>query len=160
MRRLTLTLLAAILLMSWRCVLAAASGDNVIAIIAAPGHGKSLKKEDIALIFKRKKVFWTDGMKIQPVNLPPSNNLRLSFSQAVLGATPDEMEKYWSDMYFHGISPPHVLASEEGVLRFIGDTPGAIGYVSYCRAAGRANILMVVAPSGQVLQESALECAE
>lgn len=158
MRGRSLTIWTAVLLMAWHVL--AAAGDNAIAVIAASGHGKSLKKDDLALIFKRKKVFWSDGTKIQPVNLPPSNPLRQSFSLAILGATPDEMEKYWSDMYFHGILPPHVLASEEGMLRFVSDTPGAIGYVSYCRAVGRANIVMIIAANGQLLQEAPTDCAD
>jgi len=137
----------------------AATGEGAIAVIAATGHGKSLKKDELSLVFKRKKLFWSDEHKIQPVNLPTSNPLRLSFSRAVLGASPEDLDKYWNDMYFHGISPPHVLASEEAVMRFISDTPGSIGYVSYCRAAGRANILFVITASGRITEDSnALEC--
>jgi ABC-type phosphate transport system substrate-binding protein len=110
----------------------ARAADEPMAIIIAPGHAKSLKKEELALIFKRKKLFWSDGTKIQPVNLPATNPLRHLFSQAILGASPEELEKYWNDVYFHGISPPFVLSSEQAVVHFVSETPGAIGYVSLC----------------------------
>ncbi len=100
-----------------------------MAVIVAPGHAKELNKEYLTLIFKRKKLFWNDGSKVQPVNLPASNPFRRAFSQAVLGASPEELDKYWNDLYFHGISPPFVLSSERAVMHFVAETPGAIGYV-------------------------------
>jgi ABC-type phosphate transport system substrate-binding protein len=135
------------------------AADETIAVIVAPGLNKSLKKEDLALIFKRKKLFWSDGSKIYPVNLPLSNPLRRTFSQPVLGATPEELEKYWNDMYFHGVSPPFVLGSEEAVLRFVADTPGAIGYVSFCSANSRVAVALVISAAGHISEDtSAISC--
>jgi hypothetical protein len=132
----------------------AQAGDEALAVIVAPGHGKVLKKEDLALVFKRKKLFWSDGGKMQPVNLPASNPLRRVFSQAVLGATPEELEKYWNDMYFHGFSPPFVLGSDEAVLRFVAETPGAVGYVPLCSADSRVAIALVISAAGHVSEDA------
>jgi ABC-type phosphate transport system substrate-binding protein len=123
--------------------------DEAMAVIVAPGHIKALKKEDLALVFKRKKLYWSDGSKIQPVNLPASNLLRRAFSQAVLGATPEELEQYWNDRYFHGVSPPFVLGSEEAVLRFVAETPGAIGYVPLCGVDSRVTVALVISAAGR-----------
>jgi ABC-type phosphate transport system substrate-binding protein len=128
------------------------AADEPMAVIVAPGHAKDLKKEDLTLIFKRKKLFWSDGGKVQPVNLPASNPLRRAFSHAVLGATPEELEKYWNDVYFHGVSPPFVLMSEQAVLHFVAETPGAIGYVSYCSVDVHAEIALVVS-AGHVIDD-------
>jgi ABC-type phosphate transport system substrate-binding protein len=133
----------------------ASSGEGAIAVILAPGHGRSVKKDELTLIYKRKKLFWPDGSRIQPVNLPAASSLRREFSLAVLGASPEELEKYWNDMYFHGISPPYVLASEEAVLRFVAETPDAIGYVSFCSVAHRAKIVLVVTPGGHISEDIA-----
>ena len=130
------------------------AADEAIAVIVAPGHGKSVKKEDLTLIFKRKKLFWGEGAKIQPVNLPASNPLRRAFSQAVLGATPDELEKYWNGMYFQGVSPPFVLGSEEAVLRFVAETPGAVGYVSFCSADSRVAVALVISAIGHISEDT------
>lgn len=152
--------LLASLLAIWLLPVQAASGEGAIAVIAASGHGKNLKKDDLALIYKRKRLFWTDGSRVQPVNLPVSSPMRLMFSQIALGASPEDLEKYWNDMYFHGVSPPYVLSSEESVLRFIADTPGAIGYVSYCHAIGRANIVLIITASGHLVEDDgSLDCA-
>ena len=136
-----------------------AAAEEPIAVIVAPGHAKSLKKDDLALLFKRKKLFWADGIKAQPANLPASHPLRRLFSQAVLGHTPEELEKYWNDLYFHGISPPHVPASEEAMLRFIAETPGAIGYVPFCSADSRVAVAPAITANGHIIDEiSAVDC--
>jgi ABC-type phosphate transport system substrate-binding protein len=44
-------------------------------------------------------------------------------------------------MYFHGVQPPYVLASDEAVIRFVVSTPGAIGYVSNCLADRRVTVV-------------------
>ena len=133
----------------------ASAADIPIAIIIAPGHSKNIKKEDLVLIFKRKKLFWSDGTKVQPANLPANNSLRKVFSQSILGASPEELEKYWNDMYFHGVSPPYIVSSEEAMLRFVVETPGAIGYVPLCIADSRVTITLIINPDGHVTHDSA-----
>ncbi|MDR3392001.1 MAG: hypothetical protein P4L77_09740 [Sulfuriferula sp.] len=127
-----------------------AVAEEPLAVIVAPGHLKELKKEDLILIFKRKKLFWSDGSRVQPVNLPASNPSRRAFSLAVLGVNPEDLEKYWNDMYFNGISPPFVLLSDHAVMHFVADTPGAIGYVPYCKVDTHVEILLLISTSGHV----------
>lgn len=135
------------------------AAEEPIAVIVSPVTAKSLKKDALALLYKRKKLFFGDGVKAQPVNLPASHPLRRAFSQAVLGHTPEELEKYWNDLYFHGVSPPYVLASEEAVLRFVAETPGAVGYVSLCSADTRVMIALVVSTSGRIAEDiPTVEC--
>ena len=138
---------------------AAPAADEPLAVIAAPAHAKALNKETLAWIFKRKKLFWSDGARVQPVNLPASNPHRRAFSQALLGASPEELEKYWNDLYFHGVSPPYVVSSEEAVLRFVAENPGAVGYVPYCSADSRVAIALVITAAGRVSEDpSSIAC--
>ncbi len=60
----------------------------------------------------------------------------------ILGQPPEALEGYWRDLYFNGVVPPFVLASEEAVIRFVASTPGAIGYVSACPGDKRVRVLM------------------
>ena len=129
--------------------------QKAIAVIVSPQHPGALKLADVALIFRRKKLFWNEGTRVAPVNLQASHPLRQTFSRVVLGSPPEELERYWNDMYFHGISPPFVLASEEAVLRFVAQTPGAIGYVSYCDVDARVKIALVITANGPVSEDSA-----
>jgi hypothetical protein len=117
--------------------------DRPFAVIAAPGATEHrLTRESISLIFKRKQNFWENGVRIQPVNLPTAHPLRQNFSENVLGNPPEAMEDYWREMYFHGVLPPHVVASEEAVVLFVASTPGAIGYVSSCPLDHKVNVVM------------------
>lgn len=126
-------------------VAAAEPGFLVVAAPGAPGTGeRRLSRDAVARIFLRKQNFWENGLRNQPANLPANHPLRRQFSQALLGSPPEALEDYWRDMYFHGVLPPHVLASEEAVVLFVTSTPGAIGYVSSCAAARKLVVVLVV----------------
>ena len=123
----------------------ALADDRSFAVIAAPGiTERRMTKESVSLIFRRKQNYWEDGTRIQPVNLPPSHPLRRAFSLSILGNLPEQMEDYWREMYFHGVLPPHVLASEEAVILFVASTPGAIGYVSTCLPDRKVSVALIV----------------
>lgn len=145
-------ILLALCLLLWPVMLPAA--DEPLAVIVAPGHAKGLNKEELTLIFKRKKLFWSDGIKVQPANLPASNVYRRIFSQAVLGKSPEELERYWNGIYFQGISPPFVLSSEHAVMRFIAETPGAIGYVPFCSIDAHVEVALVIAANGHISNDT------
>lgn len=132
-----------------------AQSDQALAVIVAADHARSARPQDIALIYRRKKLFWNDGTKVIPVNLPASDPLRGLFSRVILGASPEELEKYWNTMYFHGVSPPFVLSSEEAVLRFVIQTPGATGYISYCHADSRVKVVLIVTAAGPISEDFA-----
>jgi ABC-type phosphate transport system substrate-binding protein len=129
------------------CALAPAnaSDEPPFAIIVAPGStDHRLTREAVALIFTRRQDYWADGTRIQPVNLPATHPVRRAFSLSVLAKSPEAMEEYWREMYFHGVLPPHVLGSEQSVLLFVSSTPGAIGYVSTCVPDQRVSVVLVV----------------
>lgn len=116
---------------------------------------------DLRLIYRRKKLTWSSGERLRPTNLPPDHPLRLVFSQQVLGASPENLVQYWNAMYFQGISPPYVLASEEAMLRFVADTPGAIGYVSACKVDPRVKPILWLMPDGTLNTHApTLKCAQ
>ena len=126
-----------------------------VAIVVALGNDAPTGLQEVALIYRRKKRFWPDGGKINPVNLPTKNLQRRLFSQFVLRSSPEELERYWNNMYFQGESPPFVLDSEEAVLRFVARTRGAIGYVNYCSVDARVKVAMVFTSTGRVSEATA-----
>jgi ABC-type phosphate transport system substrate-binding protein len=123
-------------------IVAAPQEVGIAVIIAAGAAPPRLTRDQLTLIFERKKTFWDDGQRIHPVNLSASHPLRRAFSVQVFGRAPEDLDEYWRDMYFHGVLPPFVLASEEAVIRFVVNTPGAIGYVSACLADRRVIVLL------------------
>jgi ABC-type phosphate transport system substrate-binding protein len=129
----------------WVLLPAPLPADGLIAVItqAVPPQS-ALNLEELARIYRRKKLFWEDGARVIPVNLPTDHPLRRDFSRLVLGALPDDqkLKEYWNAQYFHGIAPPYVLASEDAALQFVITTPGAIGYVSAAAVNAKVHVLL------------------
>jgi ABC-type phosphate transport system substrate-binding protein len=159
-RKLLLACVAPVLLAGASQAPASPPESTPIAVVVGLTHVYVLRKSELELVYRRKKLFWDEGSRIQPVNLPATTSLRRDFSQAVLGASPEDLEKYWNDMYFHGISPPFVLSTEEAVLRFVSQTPGAIGYVSYCSVDMRVKVMFVITAQGRLSDDlTTVKCA-
>lgn len=144
-------LLAAVLVCSFAAILpdAKAAEPQVFVITAAGTTDQGLSREAVAQIFTRRLKIWKSDVRIQPVNLPVAHPLRRSFSMAVLGRLPEDMEDYWREQYFQGVLPPHVLASEEAVILFVASTPGAIGYVSTCDPGNRVTVVFAIGKTAQ-----------
>jgi hypothetical protein len=125
---------------------APAAAEPAIAVIVArgPAAAAPLSQTLVLGIFGRKRLLWPDRSPILPVNLPASHPLRRNFSLWVFDKTPEDLQDYWNDQYFHGVLPPPVLASEEAVIRFVASTPGAIGYVSACSVDRRVEVVALI----------------
>lgn len=121
---------------------------------------KTLKAEELSLIYWRKKQYWQGGVRIHPVNLHAEHPLRLIFSKAVLGNLPAEQTTYWNGLYFHGTSPPYSVQSEEAVLRYVATTKGAIGYVDACKVDTRAKAVLWIEGNTISNQKPTFYCAD
>jgi ABC-type phosphate transport system substrate-binding protein len=117
----------------------------VIAIVVANNQTSGelkLAKTDLSLIYWRKQLYWAKGHRIKPVNLRAEHPLRQQFSQKILGALPKQQIDYWNGLYFNGVSPPHVVNSEEAVIRYVSDTKGSIGYIDSCLVDSRVKAIL------------------
>ncbi len=114
---------------------------RIAIITAAPAITENLSARDLSKVFRRKLLINTAGITLIPVNLAVSDPLRRAWSVALFGLEPSEMELYWNEQYFHGISPPIVVQSTEAMLRFVQRTRGAIGYVLDCELDSRVHAI-------------------
>lgn len=129
-------------------------------VVPADSPVQRLDAESLALIYRRKKLLWDHGRRVVPVNLPADHALRLRFSRAVLGATPESLEAYWNQQYFQGLLPPHVLASEAAVGRFVAGTANAVGYLPACALpAGLRAVLLIDADNRVLPPDAAIDLA-
>jgi ABC-type phosphate transport system substrate-binding protein len=145
--RLTVAIVALTCLTAQTAVFAA--DKPVIAVIVANDHPiKSLSLAELKLIYWRKKTYWANGQRMHPVNLPTDNPLRLQFSSSILGSLPSAQNDYWNGLYFHGTSPPHVVYSDEAVIRYVQETTGSIGYVDACKLEARAKPVFWIMSNG------------
>lgn len=137
-----------------------ADDQGTLAIIVGLDHStKAMTKSELALIFWRKKLFWPNGERIHPVNLNADHIARTQFSTRVLGSTPETQTDYWNGLYFHGISPPHVVKSSEAAIRFVAETHGAIAYIPACTVDERVKIVGWIDEDGH-LNHTPPACAQ
>jgi len=136
---------------------AGAENNTLAIIISAENSTKSLSKSELSLIYWRKQLFWSNGLRIQAVNFSSHHPLRMEFSKRVLKSLPDTQTDYWNGLYYHGISPPHVVESYEAAIRFIEETKGGIAYVPACAVDARVKTLVWLDDNGQ-LTDTAPNC--
>jgi hypothetical protein len=129
----------------------ARAADEPLAVVVPRNFsGREPGVQELALIFKRKKLAWDDGTPIHAVNLPPDHPARRQFSLRILKSAPEAQTQYWNAMYFHGVFPPHVVASPEAMLRYVAETAGAIGYVPGCKLDARVKPILWIDAAGLV----------
>jgi hypothetical protein len=102
-------------------------------------NGFSVRK--LHRIYQRKALIGPTGIDWFPVNLPVNHPIRQSLSQRLFKQRPEDMVIYWEQKYFQGISPPYVLESQEAVIRFVSQRPGAIGYILPCKLDDRVKVI-------------------
>jgi hypothetical protein len=119
-----------------------ASAEEAIAVITGPtSPAIGFDRANLQDIFLKRIRVDDARAALVPLNLSPTNPLRVAFSMSLLGERPEAMQRYWTERYFHGISPPYSVNSQESMLRFVADTPGAIGYVLTCRVDDRVRVV-------------------
>lgn len=122
----------------------AATAEPIAVVTSAHSALNKLSKDALKLIYLRKVQVDEHGSRWIPTNLPLISPLRQDFSLALFSVLPEDQEDYWNAQYFHGITPPPVMTSEEAVLRFVSSTPGSIGYVRQGHADDRVKILLLM----------------
>jgi len=90
----------------------------------------SLSADELASIYLLKMTVWRGGGHVVPVNREASHPARTLFSDTVLRQPPNALIAYWNQMHFKGKSPPLIQESDQAVLAFVQNVPGAIGYIS------------------------------
>ncbi len=104
---------------------------------------KKLSCSDIKHIYL-KEVEFINGERVYPVNLPANNLLRKIFRKYVLKMDEEEIQLYWNEKYYEGITPPVVLKSEKAVKKFLKKVKGSIGYLTKRYIDSSLKILCVV----------------
>jgi hypothetical protein len=126
----------------------AAPGTTIAVIVAPEGPDLEFGRSGLKNIFLKRTLIDRSGHLLVPVNLDPEHPLRRAFSKEVLDRRPEQLQQYWNRRYFHGVSPPYVLTSQEAVVRFVATTPGGIGYVADCYVDDRVKVVLRIPATG------------
>lgn len=118
------TVLAVMLLSSF-----AAAEDMVV--IGNPSVSTSeLRKQEVKYIFLGKKTKWDDGSKIVFVIQEDSKNHE-NFLESYIQKDRLQFDNHWKKQIFTGRgSIPKTVKNDQEMIKFVGETLGAVGYVS------------------------------
>lgn len=129
-----------------------------VIVSAQTGLAANIHASELNLIYWRKKLYGIQGQLLRPANLSSEHPIRLRFSDWVLHSTPQSQIDYWNGMYFHGVQPPHTVQSEEAMLRYVADTPFAIGYVDACHVDDRVRTVFWLLLGKVFTEPPAIKC--
>jgi ABC-type phosphate transport system substrate-binding protein len=100
-------------------------------IVNARSSILSLPKSQISKLLLRQLSRWQDGSEALPVDLPEQSPTREAFNRDVHGRRSQAIASYWQRQIFSASQvPPPTLSSDEEVIAYVREQPGAIGYVS------------------------------
>lgn len=119
--------------------------DEVVVIVHPQNASGSLSKEFLRQAFLKQVTRWEDDETIRPVDLPASSGARRRFSEHILGRSVEAVKSYWQQRIFSGRDiPPPELTSDEAVVGYVKEHPGAIGYVSSGAELRAAKVVAVI----------------
>ena len=116
--------------------------DEILVIAGHVTPFEEISMKRLENIFLRKTLLSDSGLRWIPLNLEPDHPVRIAFSDHLYKRSSKELESYWNEQYFQGVTPPYVVASEEAMLRFVNTTPGAIGYILPCHLDNRVQVIL------------------
>lgn len=106
-------------------------------VVNSANAAESLTARQVSSFLLRKSKSWSDGVAVEPVDLPASSEIRESFSRAVHKKSVSAVRAHWNQQIFSGLGvPPPSVESESEVLEYVRTHPGAIGYVGAGTALG------------------------
>jgi ABC-type phosphate transport system substrate-binding protein len=97
----------------------------------------SLSSDDVAKYFMKAKTKWPSGEAVKPVDQRADSPVRSTFTKTMHNKSVTAIQSFWRAQIFVGrILPPPEAPSDAVVLGYVGENPGAIGYVSYGTTTG------------------------
>lgn len=117
---------------------------GLLVIVSTQVPDATISAAQLADIYMLKKNFWADNTQVVPVNREASSTVREKFSEAIFKLSPQELAEFWNRLRFQGKLPPLIQTSDEAVLGFVRNVPGAIGYINADQAVSGVKILMQI----------------
>jgi ABC-type phosphate transport system substrate-binding protein len=111
-------------------VAAVATADTGVIVVHPDVVVDDLDKATLRRIFLGKKSRWSDDTRIVPVTLK-EGIVHQWFVEDLLDRTIAKYVTYWKQAIFTGRGvPPRSFATEDELMFYVSQTPGAIGYVA------------------------------
>lgn len=120
-----MTRLVIILLLLFACP---ARAEDYAVVVSVSAGIDQLEEKMIRDVFLRKRQF-ANSRRLFPVNITGDVEIRRAFEREVLGMNRDQLNQYWIESHFQGVSPPGTQASIEALIQVVSRVDGAITYL-------------------------------
>jgi ABC-type phosphate transport system substrate-binding protein len=117
-----------------------------LAIVVNKGNPMTeVSLADLRKIYRGQRYRWSNGRRVTLVMRDPGTAERNAMLRALYGVSEEEYRRGFLQAIFTGEAgdAPKMLASPNGVLRFVFNVPGAIGYVRASEADSNVKVLRV-----------------
>lgn len=115
----------------------AAFAADYVVIVNPQNALHSISPKDLSLVFLKKNTRWPNGQKIELIALPDTTSASIAFDKEIFKRSPAAIRAYWQQEIFSGRSvPPIEKTTDDEVIAFVANNPGAIGYVAVAPKAG------------------------
>ena len=123
----------------------AQDGQPLAVVVNKSNPLNELSLADLRRIYRGQRLRWSNGRRVTLVMRDPGTPERDAFLRALYGVREEEYRRGFLQAIFTGEAgdAPKMLASPTGVLRFVFNVPGAIGYVRASEADGSVKVLRV-----------------
>lgn len=109
----------------------AQEGEPLAIVVNRNNPVSEISLADLRRVFRGQRSRWTNGRRVTLVMRNPGTPERSAILRSVYGLDEAEYRRSYLQAVFSGqpSDAPKTLASNNGVLRFVYNVPGAIGYV-------------------------------
>jgi len=115
---------------------------EVVVIANARSGVDRLTREEVVNIFLGRFRQLPSGLSALPADLPAGHAEKERFYRLLVNKDLAEINAYWARLVFSGrTSPPRQTRDEGELLRFVSETPGAIGYLERSRIDSRVRVV-------------------
>jgi ABC-type phosphate transport system substrate-binding protein len=116
--------------------------DGYRLVVNPANPASTLARAQAARMFLKKITTWPDGTPVAVVDQERTAPVRVAFTRDVHKKDVDAVAAYWATLVYSAREmPPQVKRSDDDVLGFVRQTPGAIGYVSAGAATNGVKVL-------------------
>jgi ABC-type phosphate transport system substrate-binding protein len=144
--RTLLLLLVVIALSAVTPAAARAQDSEALAIVVNRNNPlNELSLAELRKIYRGQRLRWSNGRRVTLVMRDPGTPERDAMLRRLYGVDEEEYRRGFLQAIFSGETgdAPKMLASPNGVLRFVFNVPGAIGYVRASEADSNVKVLRV-----------------
>ena len=121
----------------------AADDESFVVVVNPDNTAASIDRELLRDAFLKKATTW-GGETLRPVDLSARFSVRERFTRDVLKKTPAQLRSYWNQQIFSGKGvPPPEADSAAGVIQYVLEHKGGIGYVPAGTDTGGAKVIGV-----------------